>query len=365
MSGLADVLRELGKPDEAIAARRQALELSEALAKDYPLTRERQADLAGDLYEMGALLVNKAEHQEAEPYLQRALEIRSKLASAGWNTPNNRSQLGAILNNLALVLQDRGQFDEARQRLQQAIVHQQAALEAEPDQPVHRRFLKFHRANLAVVSVHLGRASEAEKVLSDLVCTSPEDYIFKLDLLSWCLRNAEEATALPREDRDSVTRKLIQTAKEIINEAIQRWGDKSEVLNQAAWLLVAWDFPDLRDPERARRVAQKATELAPRVGGYWNTLGVAQYRAGDWKAAVAALERSMELSKEGSGSDWFFLAMAHWQLGDHLRARSWYDKAVAWMDTNRTTDDELRRFRAEASALFGVPELPADVFARP
>ena len=35
------------------------------------------------------------------------------------------------------------------------------------------------------------------------------------------------------------------------------------------------------------------------------------------------------------------------------------------MDKKQPRDDELLRFRAEAAALLGVPELPADVFARP
>jgi hypothetical protein len=54
--------------------------------------------------------------------------------------------------------------------------------------------------------------------------------------------------------------------------------------------------------------------------------------------------------------DFFFLAMAHWQLGEKDEARKYYDKAVAWMDKNKPDDEELRRFRAEAAALLGVPD---------
>ena len=92
------------------------------------------------------------------------------------------------------------------------------------------------------------------------------------------------------------------------------------------------------------------------MGGCWNTLGVAQYRRGDWKAAIEALTKSTELSKGGDGIDWFFLAMAHWRLGDKPAARSWYDKAVQWTNKNRPKDEELSRFRAEAAALLEVTE---------
>ncbi len=62
----------------------------------------------------------------------------------------------------------------------------------------------------------------------------------------------------------------------------------------------------------------------------------------------------MELGKEGAGIDWFFLAMAHWQLGDKTQAHSWYDKAVPWLEKNHPKNEELIRYRDEAGALLGV-----------
>src|SRR5262249_551464 len=83
-------------------------------------------------------------------------------------------------------------------------------------------------------------------------------------------------------------------------------------------------------------------------GAYWNTLGAAHYRAADWKNALAALEKSMDLRKGGDSFDWFFLAMTHWQLANKQEARKWYDKGVEWMDKNAKENEELRRFRSEA-----------------
>jgi len=107
----------------------------------------------------------------------------------------------------------------------------------------------------------------------------------------------------------------------------------------------------LRDPKQAVALAKRAVELAPENPTYHNTLGAAHFRAGDWKAAIVALEESMELRSGGDSTDWFFLAMAHWQLGEKDKAREWYDRAVQWMDKNRPTDEELRRFRAETEEL--------------
>ena len=95
------------------------------------------------------------------------------------------------------------------------------------------------------------------------------------------------------------------------------------------------------------------------VGGL--LLGLAEalgagYMSSGWKDAIADLEKVIELDKGGSGRPWFLLSMAHWQLGDKPQARSWYDKAVRWMEKNQPKNEELIRFRAEAAALLGVDE---------
>jgi uncharacterized protein HemY len=93
----------------------------------------------------------------------------------------------------------------------------------------------------------------------------------------------------------------------------------------------------------------------PRKGSFWNTLGAAHYRAGDWKAAVTAFDKSMEQRAGGDAFDWLFLAMTHRKLDDPNAARKWFDWAVDWMNKNGSSLKnnpqiavELRRFRSEA-----------------
>ena len=139
-------------------------------------------------------------------------------------------------------------------------------------------------------------------------------------------------------------------------------------LNQFAWSLATCPVLQLRDAAQAVELARKAVEMSTRKGDLsqrWNTLGVALYRTGHWKAAIAALEKSMGLDSGGESFNGFFLAMARWQLGQRDEARACYDKAVTWMEKKKDKDPELVGFRAEAAALLGLAELPADVFARP
>jgi tetratricopeptide (TPR) repeat protein len=92
-------------------------------------------------------------------------------------------------------------------------------------------------------------------------------------------------------------------------------------VNNTAWRLATDANPANRDPGWAVELAKLAVERAPGNGVFANTLGAAQYRAGDWKEAIAALEKSMQLRQGGDSFDWFLLAMAHWQLGDKEKAR--------------------------------------------
>ena len=70
------------------------------------------------------------------------------------------------------------------------------------------------------------------------------------------------------------------------------------------------------------------------------------------------------LAESAHSTDWFFLAMAHHQLGHKDEGRKWYDIAVSWMDKNQPQNDELRRFRAEAAELLGIKEPPPELLAR-
>ena len=74
--------------------------------------------------------------------------------------------------------------------------------------------------------------------------------------------------------------------------------------------------------------------------------------AGHWEAANEALGRSEALAPgESVAHRGFFLAMAHWQLGDKRKARTWYDQARKWMEKSQPRNQELRRFREEAAEL--------------
>ena len=129
--------------------------------------------------------------------------------------------------------------------------------------------------------------------------------------------------------------------------------------NNLAWLLATHPDPARRDPEEAVTEAKKAIELDPKNVLIWNTLGVAQYRCGQWQEAIAALEKSNSLRSGGDANDWLFLAMANSRLGRSDLALSWYQKSCDWLEKNKVADDELARFRVEAEEQLKISKAQA------
>jgi eukaryotic-like serine/threonine-protein kinase len=126
-----------------------------------------------------------------------------------------------------------------------------------------------------------------------------------------------------------------------------------------AWVLLTCRDVKRRDPERALALARRAVELAPKLPVAQKTLGIAHYRTGDFKAAVAALEESVKLGDTDAAAH-LFLAMSHHKLGNPGEARKAYDRAVRWLERNRkalekdpvpVSAEELPRFLAEARAV--------------
>ncbi len=123
-------------------------------------------------------------------------------------------------------------------------------------------------------------------------------------------------------------------------------------LNTCGFILVDCPEATLRDPELAVACAEKAVAAKPEEANYWNTLGFAYYRNGEWRKARTALEKSMELSG-GNAYDWFFLAMTCQRLDDVQSARNWRDKAVRKLEAIEAKPEDLLRYRVEADALLG------------
>ena len=121
----------------------------------------------------------------------------------------------------------------------------------------------------------------------------------------------------------------------VLREADRLQPDTPFILDKLAWRLTSCPDEKVRDPHAAVEFAKRAVKLAPQDGVYLNTLGVAQYRAGDWKPAFDALRKARELPGGAGDFNEFFLAMCYWRQGDHDAVRKWYAKGVEQMEEIR------------------------------
>jgi serine/threonine protein kinase len=183
-------------------------------------------------------------------------------------------------------------------------------------------------------------------IYEDLAAAEPDKPVYRIQAADtryqMCLlySSAKQPEAIKEE---------FAAAIELCRLALPHDAD-GDIANRLAWYLV--DVPDaaLRQPDRAVALARQAVERSSGDARYWNTLGVACYRAGDWHGAQAAMQKSVDLQRDGGGAyDWIFLAMACHQLGEDRKARAWFEKA------DQAPLSECRyRYLPEASRLLGL-----------
>jgi tetratricopeptide (TPR) repeat protein len=165
---------------------------------------------------------------------------------------------------------------------------------------------------------------------------------------------AEELVKLP----STVVPSLVETGnKQLVTDICRVMLNSTSTngawFNNASWHLATTENPTNRDPALAVELGKRAVALDPNTPSWWNTLGTADYRAGDFKEAVTNLEKCVQLQNWATSFNWFFLAMANRQLGNADTARRYYDQAIQWMDGHDPQNAELLRFRAEAESLLG------------
>jgi tetratricopeptide (TPR) repeat protein len=300
-----DSLRDAGRHAEAADAYRRALARAEQLMRRHPEAAAYAQESARSQFGLGYLVDQGGERAEGLEEQRRAIALLDSAEARLASGPQPRSQVARGYLDLAHKLLGQHRLPQAEAAYRAAILLYGKLAAEYPANGSYQGIRVHATGRLASLLAATDRSREAVEMYQELLRVEPQD---------------------------------------------------ADAQNNLAWVFATCTDASNRDPKRAVELARRAVQLAPNQGDHWNTLGVALYRAGDWKGAIEALTKSMELGNGGDGNDWFFLAMAHWRLGDKPRARSWYDKAVPWMEKNQPKNEELIRFRSEAAALLGVNE---------
>ena len=291
---------DMGQASQAEAAIRKSLQIHQRLLDEGQVKGRIERFLARSFVRLGQVLAVTGKAQDVEKSYRQAVKLLDRPVEEMSESERRRADLAQTLAGLADLLKDPDRQSEAEE-MRRRVIHSYETLRADFRENAQYK-LRLARSYLALVRLlwERGRPTDAAEPYRKALELDPED---------------------------------------------------AGVNNELAWFLVTTPELRLRDAALAVRLGNKAVTAQRQAGDYWNTLGVAHYRNGDDKAAVANLKTAMSLKEGGDSFDWFFLAMVYWRLGDRDQARTWLKRAVEWMDQHRPHDDELRRFRAEAETL--------------
>jgi tetratricopeptide (TPR) repeat protein len=370
--GYGELLRLLwsaGRTDEAARLADDAIDTLSMAAREHGDVAASRDGLARFHHDYGILQRQSGQNQDALNSFQQAVAIWGKLADDVPGEPAYRlHQVNVLTGDLPPLLAVAGRVTELDE-FAQGLTDLREFMKRHPDQPDGRR-LALARAHLywGAWQWRAARREEAHVTLDQATEVERDNWQILIErgnlwlILNEAARAIGDYSGALEHVQDAAARSLVckqlglahsrlgrhAEARDDWQQAVDLTPNSAEANNNLAWLLATCPDAALRDPRRAVALAAKAAELQPSQGMYWNTLGAARYRAGDWAVAIEALNKSMELRQGGDAFDWFFLAMAEYQRGNKDEARRWYDKAREWTQRNAAANEELLRFEAEA-----------------
>jgi serine/threonine protein kinase/tetratricopeptide (TPR) repeat protein len=306
---LGEVLWEIGDPKGAF--------------QEFQTAALLEPNNAGTRNYLGLCLQKMGRLDDAVSAFQKATLIDPKNASAH--------------NHLAGALYDKHDLDGAIREWREAV-------ELEP--------------NYAVLHSNLGWGLAAKGDVEGAI----REYRQAIHMDPECSDAAHNLAELAANGGDR--EELIQQLRTAIQTEPELASTRQYFLNACAWRLAISPNPSARDAHGAVELARQAVANASKGVNFFGTLGVAYYRNGEYQAAATELSKAIELfgkeAPQERAIDALFLAMTHWQLGNHSKARQWYDQALEWAEKNHLNprDDELRRFRTEAEELLRIRHGP-------
>jgi tetratricopeptide (TPR) repeat protein len=356
---LGDVLAELKQPQDAEKAYDQSLALWGRLAPEHPDQPMYQQQLGHLHWQRAQLFAAENRLPEAAEAWRRGAAAFEGLAAKYPKEHFYQQEYGWSHLNLGVLFRGAGDHRSAEEHFRRALdIHRKWAADF-PNVPEARERLTWSIRELTENLLQLGKHAEAARVAPELPTVFTDrwgNYRQATVYLAQCASLVEKDESLPPADRKRVAQEYTDHAKRIVSDALKACPDNPEARNNLAWEFVRTPQPAAYEPAEMVALVQKAVAAVPEARHIRHTLGVAQYRAGDYARAIETLRQSAEqyggdlLAQHG-----FFLAMAHWHLKESEKAQQWYAVADRWTARYAAADQGLAQFRAEAAALLGPP----------
>jgi eukaryotic-like serine/threonine-protein kinase len=367
---LASAYTDLGNalswahPQEAEKEFKKAFAVWKQIAIDFPNEPADNYGIANVHEWLGILLVSIGQYQEAETELLEALRLWDQLLA---ESPNRRGdgRLGHLRSSVGDMFYRTGRPAEAEKYYRMAVEAHQRIAEDFPAAVAedHRRLaIEYGRLGWALFA--LGRTEEAEDTIRRGVALAqklteehPGAQPYPVILAS---RYYDLGLLLETGRRSDEAAEAFRNAFKLFESQLAEFPGVPQRNYDVADRLSSCPATQFRNPTRAVELARAALQKVPTRAEYWRTLALAEYRAGNWRAARDGALKARQLQPAADDWDLFVLAMAQWQLGDKNEAQKACERAVSWMDKNCPWRVEVRSLRSEASELLGFREPKRD-----
>jgi tetratricopeptide (TPR) repeat protein len=370
----------IGRRTTAIKDYGDAIREFDRLAKEFPNDRRHANDAVSARVSLAFLQQHAGNAAEANRVAEEAVTFLRTLPTS--DQPRHRQALAEVLANQGLIRWRTGRVEDAATAIAEAVAIMDNLLadrsRAGGPRSASEGSLALVTARHAHLLEHTGHFDEAKAayvkavslrrrlaenaVVGEPVGREPmewnnpyfrtrKEWADSLDELTWfhLRRGQVEQAASHCAEARAVLEKMVDVCPADIL-----------ALNQLARFLVTCPVETLRDPERAVRLTRKAVAMATENSMYVGTLGVVQFRIGDFRAAVDNLNlavclRTLPPWAPPWADDLFFRAMAHYRLCETEAARRDYDEALRGLEWPYYGQNAGRQqLREEAAALLGV-----------
>jgi serine/threonine protein kinase/Flp pilus assembly protein TadD len=337
LSMLGTLLADTGRPAEAVEAYRRALPLRQALAAEFSERPAYWIELAHHHKRLGDMLSQANRSDEARDQWSKAALVFAKTPEPDERNPQAWQDRGSV----HILL---GQWDKA-------VLDYSRAIELNPDDSWfwHERgfaHLMLRQFDKAVADHSQGLALNPNA--SGLWARRGQAYL-ELGQRDKAVVDLVKAVELNPADAHTwywlalvrVQAGEIKGYRSTCAAMLGRIGetDKPDVGHWAAWATVL--APNaITDLDRAVKMGEMAVRSGDRRDTYLNTLGAVLYRAGRFAEAIRRLNEANAAWEQAATKPtmycpaytWFFLAMAHQNLGHAQDAGKWLGKASTWME---------------------------------
>jgi serine/threonine-protein kinase len=255
---LGAMLRLMNQPQQAEAEHRAGRAVQAGLAAEFPAVPEYRQSLSASLDNLALLLADTDRPAEAEALYRESYALRARLAGDFPKVPEYAHDLAATLINMAELDRKRGDPTRALARLAEAVPHQTAARAAEPRNTV---FAAGYRENLKVAALALvdvgdyGPATERVEEMLRLDVEPPADAWFAAGALGRCAERVATDTRLTDAERTAraagldaralelARRAAAAGAREVANAATDP--DLAALRRRPGFLALLWELADL------------------------------------------------------------------------------------------------------------------------